>query len=283
MMKPESKRPITIEDLLRLKRAERPPAEFWNDFDRALRAKQLAALVGKRPWWQTMPRVLFGFRRYHISIGVSAAVALTFLVVRSYEGSVAAPRAESSGRNMAVAAVTTQAQLSEARTEIAATNGVAEQGARNETTSADEPGSPGTVVATLASEATAPGEISRMLPLIGTSTGEPAQSELTPSARAIAANLASVRGNEPVLARTLLSSSSAEVRPAARPAIEPLHQIASPTERRRSNLLTAMVAMTAYETPMRTSERAAAQLSSDELYERIHRFGARGNSVNMKF
>jgi hypothetical protein len=43
----ESKRPIQIEDILRLKRAERPPAEFWGEFDRQLRAKQLAALVSK--------------------------------------------------------------------------------------------------------------------------------------------------------------------------------------------------------------------------------------------
>ena len=35
---------VTIEDLLRLKRAERPPASFWSDFDREMRAKQLAAI-----------------------------------------------------------------------------------------------------------------------------------------------------------------------------------------------------------------------------------------------
>ena len=34
------KRPVTIEDLLRLKSTERPPAEFWDKFDRELRAKQ---------------------------------------------------------------------------------------------------------------------------------------------------------------------------------------------------------------------------------------------------
>ena len=30
----QEKRPITIEDLLRLKRAERPAPEFWAEFDR---------------------------------------------------------------------------------------------------------------------------------------------------------------------------------------------------------------------------------------------------------
>ena len=51
----QEKRPITLEDILRLKRAERPPAEFWDSFDRQLRAKQLAALVEKRPWWRSLP------------------------------------------------------------------------------------------------------------------------------------------------------------------------------------------------------------------------------------
>src|SRR2546423_14245188 len=77
-MIPANKRPVEIEDLLRLKRVERPPAEFWNEFDRALRAKQLAALVGRRPWWQTLPRVLAGWRRAGIPIGATAVAALTF-------------------------------------------------------------------------------------------------------------------------------------------------------------------------------------------------------------
>ena len=55
-MKPHRQRPVSLEDLLRLKRAERPPAEFWQDFDRQLRAKQLAALVQSRPWWQEIGR-----------------------------------------------------------------------------------------------------------------------------------------------------------------------------------------------------------------------------------
>ena len=42
-MNQENKRPVTLEDLLRLKRAERPAAEFWVRFDRELRAKQEAA------------------------------------------------------------------------------------------------------------------------------------------------------------------------------------------------------------------------------------------------
>jgi len=39
---------VTLEDLLCLKRAERPPPEFWSEFERELRQKQLAALVERR-------------------------------------------------------------------------------------------------------------------------------------------------------------------------------------------------------------------------------------------
>ena len=46
-MKHDGKRSVSLEDLLRLKRAERPPESYWADFDRQLRAKQLAALVEK--------------------------------------------------------------------------------------------------------------------------------------------------------------------------------------------------------------------------------------------
>ena len=35
----------TLEELLRVKRAERPDQVFWEEFDRGLRRKQLAAMV----------------------------------------------------------------------------------------------------------------------------------------------------------------------------------------------------------------------------------------------
>jgi hypothetical protein len=285
MMKPESKRSISIEDLLRLKRAERPPAEFWTEFDRALRAKQLAALVEKRPWWQTMPRI-FAFRRYHIPIGASAIVAITFLSLRDNQTTTAVPRHDTAARATNVAAVITPAAISasrEMRRESAANAAERLEGPINGRVSVETGSAERIATTSLASEATSPGEISRMIPSIGTSAIEAAPEELSPSARAIAANLATVRGSEPVLARTLLSTPGTEPRTAFRAPIEPLHQITSPTERRRSNLLTAMVSMTSYEVPARTTERAASRLSQDELYDRFHRFDARGAGVMMKF
>jgi hypothetical protein len=283
MMKPESKRPITIEDLLRLKRAERPPAEFWDEFDRSLRAKQLAALVEKRPWWQAMPRVLAGFKLYHLPIAATAVAVVAFISLRDNSGVNASHKVAPAAQDVAVASSASSGAVSrEARMDTMA---VAVQPAETLHVTATVDGSaPSASGITLASAATAPGEISRMIPMIGASSAGVAGDEQSPSARAIAANLASVRGSEPVLGRNLLNNVAiAEAQSSSRPAIEPLQQITPPGDRRRSNLTTAMVSMTSFETPARNGDRVANRLSEDELYDRIHRFGARGNSVSMKF
>jgi len=84
--RPETSR-VSIEDLLRLKRAERPAPEFWGRFEQDLRAKQLAAIVEPRPWWIKMrlPQVGRAIARFQVPIGAAAAVALSFSVVREYQ------------------------------------------------------------------------------------------------------------------------------------------------------------------------------------------------------
>ena len=42
---------ITLEDLLMLKRDEKPPVEFWEGFERELHQKTLRALVVNEPWY----------------------------------------------------------------------------------------------------------------------------------------------------------------------------------------------------------------------------------------
>ena len=100
-MKPESNRPVSIEDLLRLKRAERPPAEFWGEFDRQLRSKQLAALVAKRPWWQRLPRLVPTFVRYRFVLGGTAVAAMAFVTLRDEPAAVMVERVVSSDSLMA--------------------------------------------------------------------------------------------------------------------------------------------------------------------------------------
>jgi len=72
----------TLEELLRLKRAERPDAAFWEDFERGLRQKQLAAIIEPKPWW--LGFVLAGRRIAPIGLPLSAAAAaaLAFVALR---------------------------------------------------------------------------------------------------------------------------------------------------------------------------------------------------------
>ena len=69
----------------------------------------------------------------------------------------------------------------------------------------------------------------------------------------------------------------------ARAAVEPLQQMTPPGDSRRSRLLTAMVSQASLDATMRATARAASRIEEDRLYERIQRFGARGDQVNVKF
>jgi hypothetical protein len=73
---------VTVEDLLRLKRAERPAPEFWGNFERELRQKQLTALLEKRPWWQEIPQLIA--RRAYLPVGATAILAFTLVSVKYY-------------------------------------------------------------------------------------------------------------------------------------------------------------------------------------------------------
>ena len=70
----------TLEELLRFKRAERPAPEFWAEFDRGLRQKQLAALM-KRPQGWARVRPVF-VRSLRWIAPATAAVAVALVVVQ---------------------------------------------------------------------------------------------------------------------------------------------------------------------------------------------------------
>lgn len=97
MLKPDQRPKVTIEDLLRLKRAERPAAEFWTKFEQELRQKQLTALLEKRPWWQELPQIFT--RRAYLPVGATAILAFTLVSVKYYAptqlAEVTAPAANS--------------------------------------------------------------------------------------------------------------------------------------------------------------------------------------------
>jgi len=75
------KKEVKIEELLRLKRAERPSETFWNDFDRELHQRMLQTLVKKDPWYIQLLRGVTGRIAQTSAVG-AAAVLLAFVAVR---------------------------------------------------------------------------------------------------------------------------------------------------------------------------------------------------------
>lgn len=285
-MKSDSKRPVTVEDLLRLKRAERPAADFWVQFDRELRTKQLAALVGKRPWWQRLSiRPLFvGFARWSLPLGATAALAVSFFALRETD-----PR-KSVVASAPAAAVPAALQPSPAVTApfgvpaapVSPVAVAAEVAAVPVATPAAPVESPPPAPAAPAGEAVA--GLTAIVPLLGGAPAAPAA--VSPSARLIARNLAATADLvEPALKGTLLGGARAfEARVAAtRAAVDPLQQMASPAERTRARLLTAMVSAISADDSSRTAERMARRIDEDRLYDQVSRVGARGDRVNWKF
>jgi hypothetical protein len=288
MMKPDSQRPVTLEDILRLKRTERPPAEFWPQFDRELRAKQLAALVEKRVWWRTisLPRVLAGVRRFHLPLGAAAVLAVTLVSVREYHGPKSATIAlPAAGPAAGVAEVAPTAVVAVAGPATRAVE-FARAEAAVPSPGADEPGAADNAGPALSSDATPASNFAPRLPLAGVAAS-PKESAVaaSPSARLIAENFAALPADEPFLARQWQSPARGfETRalPARAKPVEPLAQIKVPSGSRRSHLI-ASATLAATTAPVLASERSARGLSDERLYETISRVNARGAGMLVKF
>lgn len=72
---------VKVEDLLRLKRAERPDVAFWDNFDRELHQRMLQTLVKKDPWYVQVMRGLTGRIAQTVTVG-AAAVFVAMLSLR---------------------------------------------------------------------------------------------------------------------------------------------------------------------------------------------------------
>ena len=72
---------VKVEELLRLKRAERPGQVFWNTFDRELHQRMLQTLVKKDPWYVQVLRGVSGRIAQSAAVG-AAAVFLALMVMR---------------------------------------------------------------------------------------------------------------------------------------------------------------------------------------------------------
>lgn len=283
-MNQDGKRPVTLEDILRLKRAERPPAEFWDRFDRELRAKQLAALLEKRPWWRTisMPRIFSGVRRYHLPLGATAVLAVTIFSVREYRAPTSAQLTTSTPdyrvvMNVGAGSVGNGVSVSDRSMHVVTPNETSNEATLSGQVAAAAPHF------TLSSDATPSGGLAQIIPLVGAGSASVAPSSI--GAKWGEDGFAALQADDSSLSRNLLNPSrgfESRVMPARSRPVEPLAQMKVPSGSRRSNLI-ASATLAATTVPLLTSDRSARGLSDERLYDTVSRVNARGAGVLVKF
>ncbi len=67
---------IQLEDLLRLKQAERPPDEFWDTFDRELEKRRLQVLVRRNHWYSRWTHEILVHLNPMIALGAASIFIL---------------------------------------------------------------------------------------------------------------------------------------------------------------------------------------------------------------
>src|ERR1051326_6182619 len=279
MIKPESKHPVTIEDLLRVKRAERAAPEFWAHFEAELRAKQLAAIVDKKPWWNRMPRLVTTLRRYPLPLGAAAIFTITFVSVQHFHSSrphnttpAAIPVEEM------IAAVDSPQSVPMLKTETSSV-------VREETVAATEP-SVGIASTGTSADATEPGRLLEMVLRVGGTQQDDANASPMPAVqRLVATDLEAVKAAHPELARKFLGhAASFETGSERKPAIDPFTRLRGPAEIKRDRLLAKALPVT-LNTTWSGGERIAHRLSQERVAEdpEVSRIGASGDRLSLKF
>jgi hypothetical protein len=264
MSEHRSDQKITLEDLLRVKRAERPAADFWTSFERELRTRQLAAAVEKPRWWFALPRAFAGFARYQMPMGAAAVLAVTFLTLREYrepgfEAHYTAPVAPAPAL---VDELVPSAQADDYDYDYVPVSR-----------------------SVVADPVPARAEMNRRQtsPSLAAGTGlvieEADERPMTPSARSIAVNLAAI---EPELGRLLGSTG---IVPSTRSIREPLAELSSLRDTRREPLFAynADLSETADRDGSRATDRIGNRINETELYDSVRRLSGGGDRLTLKF
>jgi hypothetical protein len=284
MEPPRPQHKVSLEDILRLKRAERPDAEFWVEFEDQLRHKQLAAIVDKRPWWRRFSSA--GIAKFSLPLGATVIVAFTLFTFRDRS----APTVDANGALIASAVSSPSAVAPIAPATPTITT--------RELVVALENNSPAETRSSSTSGHAATASSSNRLMIEGVDvvapredTGEPSlaqvilgipgamESDARPQYQKEAdALLASVNMLEGTRAQTI---SSLDVRS------EP--EVATPRDDRRARLLASVNSdelgdmVSGNSGVARSRDRIASRLTEQSLYDSIRRLGLNGDSVSIKF
>ncbi|RXK55036.1 hypothetical protein ESB00_03810 [Oleiharenicola lentus] len=247
----------TLEEVLRLKRAERPSQDFWSGFERELRQKQLTALVEKRRWWHGLP--LITTRRIYLPVGATAAVAFALVAVRFnspvhlVESENTAPRVQAADLDIELLPATVVASHHDRHSEP-----VAEQ-----------------IESSVAERAMVPPDMAVA-----------SQEVSSPSARSIAANFERLEQAEPELVQAVIGnrlSSAARVQPALASIDSDTAMAAQSAPRYRLIARYAeRVLSPKPEAPDLVRQHLARRLG-DDLGDDLSRIGLGGDRVSLKF
>ncbi len=301
---------VTLEDILRIKRAERPPQDFWEGFDRELRHKQLAAaIVEERPWWRI---ITGGLAKMYVPAGALAAVTFALFVARSDRAP--SPRSADAGmQDSSMIAVSERdardngAAASSSHRDGGANARAARQGlpaqlalAADDLAEADAP-----LVGQTAEQQSATRTVSDagagMLAMSVTSSTATvaaafvgAKNEF--SRRQSLAALQVQSGNEDgIVAKPIFASFGTETEPARAEAAgtegnDYLHRLASSSNPRSSRLLAYAEPVSESDSDtndnprlVRSRERITSRLSDRSLVDSSSRFGAADGMVSIKF
>jgi hypothetical protein len=265
---------VTLEDLLRLKRAEQPPAEFWDQFERGLRTKQLAAIVEPRPWWAPFIRVGTRLSRYQLPVGATAVLAITFLTVREYRTADVVQVYEPAGIEVAGVVAPTAVDMRKA----AITDSIrAPMVASMPVVAAEVPARP--AVAESQRDQSVPTKTT-----VGSSSHvTPVSSELG-LASIIAENLATAlaahpeQGLDQMLGRSIRGMETRPVRE------EPLAQVSVSGDSRHTRMGTPLPASYSY-SALQTNEQTTRHLTENRLVESdvVSRLDVGGDHLGVKF
>ncbi len=286
---------VTIEDLLCLKRAERPSPEFWTRFEQDLRAKQLAAIIEKRPWWHALhlPQAARAISRFQVLVGTAAILVLSFVMVNQYHP-VATP-AERTGPDVsapvmqgAVKSVETPKTNAFSPVVVAprSTEALAvASGPKMVTSSA-----PARTVMMVNSTALSsqPSELTAMIPW------GVAQAEEVPASARLLDTGVQAESISNLSVTSLLGNAGADEdqiqasRPQVAEAKPAVAQASSPREVRRAKVLAGLVLAdnaesSDYARAIHGRDVAANDLSEAQLYDSVHRLGVGGDRFTLKF
>lgn len=259
---------VTLEDLLRLKRAEKPDVAFWAQFEQEFRAKQLAAAVQRKRWWFALPGIMPRLVRYSLPVGATAVLALTFVTLRHDPAAAeqASAGMETVTPQPVVANVADSAPALELENFGITFLEPAVVIASAEPVQTVMEGAPETMLVEPASP-----DFSKDASHLA--------SVLSPSARLIAANMADA---EMDFGR-LLHRRTSEVRVVE----EPLAQIAISSVTRGSRVLPPQMAQLASyslenERSSQVTERQARRLSEDQFHDAARRLSAQADRLMLK-